>query len=1088
MYLKALEIQNFKSFSEKQKIPFNSNFIVITGPNGSGKSNILDAVRWVLGEQRIKLLRAEKSEEVIFGGNKFLSPSKYTQISIVFSIPYGENFYQEVVISRRLERDGESEYFLNDKPLRLKDLQLFLSNYGLGRHNFVFIGQGELESFVLNRDDLKKYIEDVAGIAGYQEKVKETQLKLEILEAKWRELEDRRLTILENLNVLRKEAENAERYLSLSEELENIKESLNFYHWQRIKKSFEDYNKEISIKEKKLEELKNNFSFINDELSKVEDRIRNMEKEIEENKKVYERIKSALMEVKIKFEIVSQKIININDERQRIQKEIKEIEKELKDIEMELKILKNDNFQEEISNWEKEIRTKEKELREKEILKIKYEQKLSSFSEYSLLSEEALKNELRLFEDTVNKINKTLESLKRKKDLLRNYLERVFKETREKELLIKSKERYLEEITFEFQRERRILKDLEESQLDIYPKGVREILALKDNEVFGVIADVIQVEKEYLNAIYNVLGNSLFDVIVKDEYSAKRLIDYLKTRNLGWATFRPLNFYHKEIGELNIPEGIWALNVIKFSSQYEGLIYNILGNVLIFEDFESALKRRNLLKKGWRLVTIKGEVFSGNGAISGGTRLNLQDMLHINKLKLEKEERVKQLNQSINFLEGDLVALRSSLKELTKKKEKISILLRKIEEKVEKNQNFLKEYNQKIEKITSFLKEGEESIKVLDELEKEISVLEEELKIKKKKFEEIMGEYVFINKKRSFLQERKEILEKKLKEFYVLEENLKKDLKNLEEDKISLEKKRTQEEEEEERYKKNINDKEKDIKSIKEKAEDLRKKWQELREEIIVEETVLKQLIKRKNELEREYFEKFEKEPCLKINLPENKLKIREKEILKEIEDLGPINFLAKEKLSIEEKKYKELSEELEDIQGSIFSLRKIIKDTRKEAERKFLDTYEKLRYISNKNWKLFFPFGEFDLSLSNLDNPLDSEVSIKLTSDRKNFKSLLMLSGGEKSISALSLLLAGLEIAPVNFCFWDEVDSALDNHNAEILGKKIKDLSEKIQFIIISHNPALIEFSEVLYGVTMNEKGSSQIIAYKLEKEVSLK
>ncbi|MEN2983748.1 MAG: AAA family ATPase [Dictyoglomaceae bacterium] len=1088
MYLKELEIQNFKSFSEKQKIPFNSNFIVITGPNGSGKSNILDAVRWVLGEQRIKLLRAEKSEEVIFGGNKFLSPSKYTQISIVLSIPYGENFYQEVVISRRLERDGESEYFLNDRPLRLKDLQLFLSNYGLGRHNFVFIGQGELESFVLNRDDLKKYIEDVAGIAGYQEKVKETQFKLEVLEAKWRELEDRRLTILENLNVLRKEAEAAERYLSLSEELENIKESLNFYHWQRIKKNFEDYNKEISIKEKKLEELKNNFSFINDELSKLEDRIRNMEKEIEENKKVYERIKSALMEVKIKFEIVSQKIININDERQRIQKEIKEIEEELKDIEMELKILKNDNFQEEASNWEKEIRTKEKELREKEILKIKYEQKLSSFSEYSLLSEEALKNELRLFEDTVNKINKTLESLKRKKDLLRNYLERVLKETREKELLIKSKERYLEEITFEFQKERRILKDLEESQLDNYPKGVREVLALKDNEVFGVIADVIQVEKEYLNAIYNVLGSSLFDVIVKDEYSAKRLIDYLKAKNLGWATFRPLNFYHKEIGELNIPEGIWALNVIKFSSQYEGLIYNILGNVLIFEDFESALKRRNLLKKGWRLVTIKGEVFSGNGAISGGTRLNLQDMLHINKLKLEKEERVKQLSQSINFLEGDLVTLKSSLKELTKKKEKISILLRKIEEKVEKNQNFLKEYNQKIEKIISFLKEGEESIKVLNELEKEILVLEEELKIKKKKFEEIMGEHVFINKKRSFLQERKEILERKLKEFYVLEEKLKKDLKNLEEEKISLEKKKTQEEEEEERYKKDINDKEKDIKSIKEEAEDLRKKWQELREEIIVEETVLKQLIKRKNELEREYFEKFEKEPCLKINLSENKLKIREKEILKEIEDLGPINFLAKEKLSIEEKKYKELSEELEDIQGSIFSLRKIIKDTRKEAERKFLDTYEKLRYISNKNWKLFFPFGEFDLSLSNLDNPLDSEVSIKLTSDRKNFKSLLMLSGGEKSISALSLLLAGLEIAPVNFCFWDEVDSALDNHNAEILGKKIKDLSEKIQFIIISHNPALIEFSEVLYGVTMNEKGSSQIIAYKLEKEVSLK
>lgn len=1089
MYLKELEIQNFKSFFEKQRIPFNSNFIVITGPNGSGKSNILDAVRWVFGEQRIKLLRAEKSEEVIFGGNKFLSPSKYTQVSIVLSLPMERDFSQEFIISRKLQREGESEYFLNGKQIRLKDLQLFLSSYGLGKHNFIFIGQGELESLILNKDELKKYIEDIAGIAGYQEKVRETQFKLEIIEAKWRELEDKRLSFLENLNVLRKEAETAEHYFSLSEELENIRESLNFYQWQRFKKNFESYEKEIWEKGKKLEELKINFSFIHNNLLKLEEKVKSMEREIKENQKEWERIKATLMEIKMKIEVINQKIMNITDRKIENEKDIIRTEKELESIEEELRNLKSNEFKEKVFNLEEEIKVKEKELREKELLKIKYEQKLSSFYEYLSLDRESLKEKLRFFENSIDNITKNLERLKTKKDLLENYFEKISKEIREKELLIKSKERYLEEINYEFQRERRLLKDLEEVQLDNYPKGVREILSLNDEEVFGIIADIIQVEKEYLNAIYSILGNSLFDIIVKNEYTAKRLIEYLREKNLGWATFRPLNFYYnKEFKKSKISNGIWAIKVIKFQPQYGGLIYSILGNVLILEDFESAVKSRYLLREGWRLVTLKGEVFLGNGSISGGTRINIQNTLNINKLRIEKEERIKELSQSINFIEEDLTSFRNFLRNLMERREKINTLLRKIEERIEKKEDILKEYRKNKERSLSFLSEGEEFMKALNDLKEQVSILEEELKIKRERYEEIMGEYIFLEKKRNFLAERKEVLEKKLNELKLFEENLRTELEKLKEEKIYLEKKKIYEENFEKEYRENINKMEKEIKSIKEEEELLRKKWQELREEIIIAETTIKELMKRKDEIEREYLEKFEKIPSLKINLSENKLRIKEKEILKEIEKLGPINSLAKEKLLVEEKKYEELLDELEDVYGSISSLRKIIKETRREAERRFLDTYEKLRHISNKNWMLFFPYGTMDLSLSDLDNPLESEVSIKLTSDRKNFKSLLMLSGGEKSISALSLLLAGIEIAPINFCFWDEVDSALDNHNAEVLGKKLKNLSETIQFILISHNPALIEFSEILYGVTMNEKGSSKIISYKLGKEEILK
>ncbi len=1088
MYLKELELQHFKSFFEKQKVPFKSNFIVITGPNGSGKSNILDAVRWVFGEQRTKLLRAEKSEEVIFGGNKFLSFSKYTQVSVVLMLPQGDNFFQEVTISRRLERDGESEYFLNDKTVRLRDLQLFLSTYGLGRHNFVFIGQGELETLILNKEELKRFIEDIAGISGYQEKVKETQFKLEIIEAKWRELEDKRLALLENLEILKKEAKDAEHYLSLSKELESVRESLIFYQWQRIEKTFESYNREIWEKEKKIEKLKNEFAFINDNLIKLQEELRKIELETNDYQKEWGKIKALLMEMRLKIEIENQKIISTSDKKERAEEEITNLKKELEYIDKELRDLKDNKEKTELFNLERELKEIEKELREKEILKYKYEQKLSSFTEYLSLDKEFLENKLISLENSISRVKRVLEKLKIKKELLENYFAKTHEDLKAKETIIRSKERYLEELNFEFQKERRILRDLEEALLDNYPKGVREVLSLKDEEVFGIIADIIQVEKKYLNAIYCILGNSLFDIIVRDEYSAKRLIEYLREKNLGWATFRPLNFYNREHKQKNISYGLWAINVIRFQPQYEGLIYNILGNVLIFEDFESALKRSYLLKEGWRLVTLKGEVFLGNGTISGGIRLNIQNTLNINKMKIEKEEKIKQLTQNMSFLEEDLLNLRNHLKELLKRKEKIKTLLTKIEEKIEKGLNNLKEYNKNMENLMSFLREGEESIRILDLLKREILFLEETLEIKRKRYEEIMGEYIFLDKKRSFLKERKEVLEKRLNDLKILEENLRRDLEKLINERDYLEKKEVQEKEQEEGLREKINKREKDIKILKEEEKILKEKWQKLREEIIMEETILKQLNKRKDEMEKEYLEKFNKKPSLKIDLPESKLKSKEKEVLREIEEIGPINFLAKEKLLEEGRKYKELSEELEDIYGSISSLRKIIKDTRREAERRFLDAYEKLRYISNKNWKLFFPHGEFDLILTNLEDSLNSEVSIKITSDRKNYKSLLMLSGGEKSVSALSLLLAGIEIAPVNFCFWDEIDSALDNHNAEILGEKIKDLSKKIQFILISHNPTLMRFSEILYGITINEKGSSQIIVYNLEKEVSFK
>ncbi|HPU43315.1 MAG TPA: AAA family ATPase, partial [Dictyoglomaceae bacterium] len=276
-------------------------------------------------------------------------------------------------------------------------------------------------------------------------------------------------------------------------------------------------------------------------------------------------------------------------------------------------------------------------------------------------------------------------------------------------------------------------------------------------------------------------------------------------------------------------------------------------------------------------------------------------------------------------------------------------------------------------------------------------------------------------------------------------------------------------------------------KNLKEELGKTNEKLQGLREEKLILEERYKEVSNKIAELEEERKNNFLNDNLeLKLNLGEEKLKILEKELLEEMDKFGPINFIAKDKLKDEEDKYKILIMQLEDVKGSMDYLQKIIKETREEAERKFIETFMRFKDLADENWKLFFPNADLSLSLENESDPLSSDILIKVSSKRRNWRNILMLSGGEKSLVGVSLLLAAVELSHVNFCFWDEVDAALDNQNAAILGQKIKELSNKNQFIIISHNPILIQCSDIIYGVTLNEKGASQVFSWKLKEEVS--
>ncbi|MGC9001645.1 MAG: ATP-binding protein [Dictyoglomus sp.] len=1081
IYLKSLELTNFKSFIGNNKIPFSQKFTVITGPNGSGKSNILDAIRWVLGEQRIKALRAEKTDEIIFGGNRFYSKANYAKVELCLNI-----FNEDYFISRKLYRDEDSEYYLNGKGIRLKDVQFFLNNFGLGKYSFVFLGQGEIDELILKENGrIRELIENIAGISGYHEKVKELLLKLEVIESKWQELEEKRKELLGVIEELRAEVRIAERYNELKNKLEDVRKTLAFINLRKIKENIEKYLIEKEKAEKRLLELN---ELISENLAKRENLNKGYEKLVEKVSSLEEVLKSIdqrIYDLSLRENIYVEKKKILVENLKNIEKEkilLKDKILELKKREEEIGNLFQDFNHDEFSKIEIELKKKEDYLQDLIVKKGKIEDKVKSFE---VLKDQPDIEELKFVKE---KLENFIVKYRKKLETLERYREEIESKLLEESKILKKKENTYEKNRIEILKLNNILAELKEATLENLPRGVRELLVYKKDKIHDILKNLINIPKEYMVALYNFLGNTIYDIVVDDENTARELIGYLKERKLGWATFRPLTLCRDErIREIpqEISNVVRAIDVIEYDPKYDRLIKNVLGNVLIFTDFQTASNYKNLLWEGWRIVTVQGEVFHPSGTISGGVRFGVEVALNTERAILDAEEKIRDYTEANNFLKRDIEELGISIEKNRKLKQKLESLMLRIENKINEKEKALVELEKKINLYEDYLKEGRIVLREFDSLLKEIEKEKLEVENLRKSYDEKRIRKIEVEKDLTLVKENLNGLKERLEDLEEEEKRVRDELilleKALDECKDEYEKINSEKENFVIENKKFLEEGER----IKNEIKRLEREWQKLREELVILEERKRDLQERIKELEMEYDKNYKDGLDVKINLSEEELKKLESEIIQEMESLGPINFLAETKLKEEESKYKSLLFQIEDIEGSINSLKKIIKDTREEAERRFLNAFSSFRDRAKNNWKLFFPNAEFDLLIENEKEVLDSEVKLKISSQKKNWKSLLMLSGGEKSIVGIVLLLSAVELAPVNFCFWDEIDAALDNQNAQILGKKIKELSDRNQFILISHNPVLMQHADIIYGVTLNEKGASQVLSWKVKEEV---
>ena len=802
MYLKRLELQGFKSFADKTILEFMPGITSVIGPNGSGKSNISDAIRWVLGEQSMKSLRGTKSMDIIFAGTQNRKSLGFAEASLVFDNSDGALpiEYTEVTVTRKIYRSGETGYYINKVPCRLKDvLELFMDT-GIGKDGYSIIGQGKIDEILSNKSEDRRHIfEEAAGIVKYRVRKEESEKKLEHTKINLLRINDILSEIETNIEPLKIQSEKAKQYLNLREELKGIEIGLFLHNIEKYKESLEEivkdeeiYKNQCNEEEGRLERIKILKEELKTQIDEITLKIEEMSNIGFESQKEIEMLNSDI-------NVANTRILNNKENKERFEKETNELKEKIKELTEEIKQKqeKKDNLKQNREKFAKELEEKEKELAEitkklssKELEIEGYKQKVEQNTDkrYELQSEihtqeinydnyekrqKQLKQEIasniseldatRLRKDEISREFYEIES-KRNKTILA--LNQINKEKEEANKKIENFEKNINSLTGEMRIKESRLKFLIETEKEKegYIQSVKALLKDCENVkelgkgMHGVLANIIEVPEEYQTAIEMCLGASLQNIVTETEEDAKRLVDYLRKNNLGRASFLPITSVKgrkldKIKGKENGVVGI-ASDLIKFDKKYEQIILNLLGRTVIVNNMENAIKVAKQNSYTFRIITLEGDLINPSGMITGGSVakktvnilgrgreiVKLQKEIKAITEKIENLQREKEeYEQSI---EGTIEASMSLEKELQEIDIKYATEKQKIiaiDENIQKTEtrlNKLKEEQQSLEN------KKQEAIEYKEKIKEQIQILQEETE----KLTKVISEFAELNK------------------------------------------------------------------------------------------------------------------------------------------------------------------------------------------------------------------------------------------------------------------------------------------------------------------------------------------------------
>ena len=980
MYLKEIVASGFKSFADKLNIKLDDKITCIVGPNGSGKSNVVDAVRWVLGEQSVKSLRGDGSmSDVIFSGSKSRKPLNVASVELIFdnSDHYLKVPYTDISIKRKVYRSGENEYFLNGEKCRLKDILNLLLDSGVGKESFNIISQGEVDKILSNSPyDRRVIFEEAAGILKYKKRKEEALRKLDRTHNNLDRVND----IINELNLqvepLKEQSKKAKEYVDTKEKLTNLEVAL-------IAHDLEFLNEE-------LEEAKQQKEKLSEEIMKIStDTSKNDALSIEsQNRKEY--LEKELDSINKKLLTVTEEVEKINGEKKLLQ-ERKTQENKDDEVANKIRLLL-----EKKGNIEKEI--------------------------------ELLKLNSKNLSDSIDSMNKSLLDAKQAFDKASNQknMEQLEYSRLDRELITINHK--IDSLTLELENGGSI------------PNSVKEVLRAKElTGIYSTIGDVVNTKDEYLKALDMALASSKSFVITKDEASAISAVKYLKDNKLGRATFFPITVikprYVDAITLNNIKTsndfiGILA-DLVETDDKYRDIIYNQLGTVLVSSDINSANRLSKLVANRYKIITLDGDVIHVGGSISGGSTYKSKSLIslkyEIEHLKIRQERYKKELVEK-NTLLGNL----------SKNQEEI-------------NNKYLELSRKKVvetEKLTNYKTLEENNLKTLDDILKEL----DSYKSIKDNTITLLEEELIKNYNDKVLLKEKLILESK---------NINKELDEL---KLKIDEQQALEK------LKNSN-----LRSLEKDANDI---------EIKITKTEIK-MDNMLNTLNEEYsltYEKAKSDYVLELDSEEARSKVSTyKAIIKRI---GMVNLDSIEEFERVNTRYQFLTSQKEDLLKAEDTLLDIMNEMDGVMKEEFSNTFQKIREEFKHVFKELFGGGNADLTLTNPEDLLTTGVEIVASPPGKKLTTISLLSGGEKTFTAISLLFAILNVKTVPFCLFDEVEAALDEANVEAFGKYLNHYKDRTQFLIITHKKKTMEFADTLYGITMQESGVSKLVSVKLKEQ----
>lgn len=1175
-----METIGFKSFAERVQIEFVPGVTAIVGPNGSGKSNIIDAIRWVLGEQSARALRGQKMEDIIFQGSDTRKALNFAEVSLVLNNENGHLpiDYQEVNVTRRVFRSGESEFFMNKQACRLKDIVDLFTDTGLGRESFSIIGQGKIDEILSSKADERRAVfEEAAGVLKYKQRKQRATYKLTETESNLDRVKDIIHEISQQMGPLKEQSQIARKYQSLKAqltdkeislfvtEIEQLHEEWNAIllvienkKQEEIAKKTEIQKREANITkerqhlqtlEQELTTLQNNVLHITERLEQDEGKrnvLLEQKKHQQENKqKLFTEkllLEQQIADTKQSISTELGQLTKIKQTLQTITKEIKQIESKLlggvDTVKTKIEDLKSDYIehlnkqavlQNECTTWKKQMNQIEKKIvreqaehheilqKEKNILQLGHEisSTLSTLEDEITASESALQtaktkvsNERKTYEDMQNKLFAGNEQIARLSSRL--------------EMLIEMKESF-----------------------QGYAYGVREILRANNagilEQIDGAVIDLIQVPTKYMTAIDTILGAQAQYIVVPSDEVARKTIHWLKKENKGRATFLPL----QSIVARHIPDSVRqsihqhpgflgiASELIEIAPAYNKVTNHLMGNVIVTKTLEDANHIADLTNRRYRIVTLEGDIVFPGGSMSGGAKRKANQSLFTREKEMSElkgkiaefmnrakqyEQKVTEKKNTIDELEHSLILQEDKIKkskELLQKQQTEKsewIIMKKsvqdqlttyrfhvqqFEEEKQMLSNNYKQTSKQLREITELIKQSEQKItqltneqQLIEKNEKRLQVDLHQLQLKSTELEERKRNH---EEKNSMLKKQLEDLEKDYQKVMVEMQNI-----------VQAEQNKLSETELTNQIESYRNERQETTAEIKSVRHERQKKLQWVEDEITnlqAEQRLHEQFVRAiqekevqanrldvmldnlLNALQVEYVTTYENAAKTYEKVADvDSAKQEVKELKGSIERLGTVNIGAIEEYERLTERYNFLKEQEQDLIEAKQTLYDAIKEMDEEMATRFKAMFEKIQSAFTDVFKQLFGGGNAELVLTDPTNYLETGIEIVARPPGKKLKTLGLLSGGERALTAIALLFAILKARPVPFVILDEVDAALDEANVERFGAYLNSFSDESQFIVISHRKGTMEQADALYGVTMQELGVSRLVSVRLE------